>query len=260
MGGYTESKYIKKRHDSIIKEFGDIEGVKELVDTIKGIYGSEIYEKFSNVYIFNDKHRDYKNQISLKDSKKVKIIRLANENMSRSIFSFPILSDLLGFLDFYRMYTFFIDVYEMNVGRKMDYSEKEKLYYSKLDERLTFALDKFNEVTETPEPTAEYFRKLGKVKWKDKKTKEFHKKLNRFRSEINRVKWGLIGSGSVSVSEGKLILFLSGCNAVNNGRNKINMQDIIIAYKTYFKLLKTDFPSLVDRLWEENKFKVEISE
>jgi hypothetical protein len=258
MDRYTESKYIKKHYNSLIEEFGDVEGVKELADVIWGLYDSELYENFFNVFYFNNKHKDLKNQISLKDSKKVKIIRLAGENMSHPIIYHPPLTDLVIFLDFYRMYTFFIDVYEMDVGRKMDYSEKEKLYYSKLDEHLTFALDKFDEATETPEPTAEYFRKLGKVKWEDKKAKRLLEKLYKFKDEMQRVKWGTFKSSVFSVSEEKLILYFSGCNAVNNNRNKINMQDVIKAYKTYFKLIGTDLPVLVDRLWVENKFNVGI--
>jgi hypothetical protein len=44
------------------------------------------------------------------------------------------------------------------------------------------------------------------------------------------------------------LLFLADCSAVNNGKDKITEKDIIRAYKTYFKILKTDLPSLVEKL------------
>jgi len=35
-------------------------------------------------------------------------------------------------------------------------------------------------------------------------------------------------------------LFLAACSAVNDNRDAINQEDVIRAYKTYFKLIKTD--------------------
>lgn len=52
-------------------------------------------------------------------------------------------------------------------------------------------------------------------------------------------------------TENAFLLFLAGCSAVNDNREKINENDIIRAYKTYYKLLATDISELVDRLWEE---------
>ena len=38
---------------------------------------------------------------------------------------------------------------------------------------------------------------------------------------------------------------------MNDSRNTINERDVIMAYKTYFNLLKVDLVSLVDKLWNE---------
>ncbi|MBP2045458.1 hypothetical protein [Methanobacterium aggregans] len=43
-------------------------------------------------------------------------------------------------------------------------------------------------------------------------------------------------------------LSLMACSAVVGGRDRINLDDVIRAYKTYFKLLKTDLPVLVGKL------------
>ena len=42
-----------------------------------------------------------------------------------------------------------------------------------------------------------------------------------------------------SIQSGFLHL-LAGCSAVTQNRDKINKEDVIKAYKTYFKLMKTD--------------------
>lgn len=52
-------------------------------------------------------------------------------------------------------------------------------------------------------------------------------------------------------TENSFLLFLAGCSAVNDSRNTINERDVIMAYKTYFNLLKVDLVSLVDKLWNE---------
>jgi hypothetical protein len=44
----------------------------------------------------------------------------------------------------------------------------------------------------------------------------------------------------ILATEDDLLLFLSGCSAVIIGKDEINISNIIIAPKTYFKLLKTD--------------------
>ncbi|MBI5679835.1 MAG: hypothetical protein HZC47_02935 [Methanobacterium sp.] len=255
---YDEFKYINKHYNSLIDEFGDVDGVRELADEIKGLYDSELYEKFFNVFVFHDKHNDLKEiKFTEEDSKKVVMAQLAYGNMGHPIVYSPPLTDLLIFYDFYRVYTFFADIYEINTGKKVDYNEMRKIHLCKLDEHLIFALDKFDEVTETPEPTAEYFQKLGKVKWKDKKTKKLLGKTIRLYGSIHTEKWGIREGGNLTVSEEKFLLLLAGCSAVNNNRDKINMEDIIIAYRTYFKLLKTDLPVLVDNLWEMNKSEVD---
>lgn len=52
-------------------------------------------------------------------------------------------------------------------------------------------------------------------------------------------------------TENAFLQFLAGCSAVNDKRSEINENDIIKAYKTYYKLLTTDISKLVDKLWEE---------
>lgn len=83
------------------------------------------------------------------------------------------------------------------------------------------------------------------------------KKIDSLFGEVKGLKWGINDSTTVEISENKFIIFLAGCSAVNDGRDKIDENDIVKAYKTYFKLLKTDLPALVGRLWEEVRSEVE---
>lgn len=52
-------------------------------------------------------------------------------------------------------------------------------------------------------------------------------------------------------TENAFLLFLVGCSAVNADRNRLNENDVIRAYKTYYKLLTSDILKLVDKIWKE---------
>lgn len=52
-------------------------------------------------------------------------------------------------------------------------------------------------------------------------------------------------------TENAFLLFLSGCSAVNSNCDVINENDVIRAYKTYYKLLTTNISRIVDELLEE---------
>jgi hypothetical protein len=52
-------------------------------------------------------------------------------------------------------------------------------------------------------------------------------------------------------TENAFLLFLAGCSAVNSDRDVINENDVIRAYKAYYKLLTANIPRIVDRLLEE---------
>ncbi|MBI5460198.1 hypothetical protein [Methanobacterium sp.] len=117
------------------------------------------------------------------------------------------------------------------------------IYFSGLDERVIFALEDFDiiKLEDLPEPTPEYIKSLGKTYWSEK---ELYKKLNKLMFEVmdfslnypDLKDW----SSKYRSTEDLFIQFLAACNAVNNGRLGIGVEDTIVAYKTFLKLIKTD--------------------
>ena len=57
---------------------------------------------------------------------------------------------------------------------------------------------------------------------------------------IGQERFRLTYQVGIQRAEDRFILFAAGCSAVNDGKDKINENDIIKAYKTYFKLMKTN--------------------
>jgi len=79
--------------------------------------------------------------------------------------------DLIHFEHFYTIYVILERIYYMNLGRKFEREDLLNIYFSGLDEKIIFALDKFDEVEETPKITEEFFLKLRELNGKIKKVK-----------------------------------------------------------------------------------------
>lgn len=237
-----------------------------------------------NGNVFSRKTLDLGSSLTKGGIQSIDLLKLGNDNLKKSVFlSVPYLKneDLINFRNFYLTYNFLEAVHFMKLGHKLQNKDIKKLYSSKLDQKLVFALDNFDKTSELPKPAQKFFIKLKKVKWKNKEIKRFYNKLNQKRKEFiyeDRIaeflpnptflppyrktviiRWALyfltIGRfnpyENFIETENAFILFLAGCNTVNDDRTKINENDIIRAYKTYYKLLTTDISELVDRLWEE---------
>ena len=52
--------------------------------------------------------------------------------------------------------------------------------------------------------------------------------------------------GGFNTKQMEVTLFLAGCSAVKEGKEKIDEGDVFTAYKTLFKIIKTDFSELID--------------
>jgi len=228
----------------IIKEFKRIEGLEEVVNGILELGNSKIYEKFYQAFKLEGEIWESGADFTEEEKKNIRLINLANENMSSPALHLPVITDLIAFINFYVMYRFLEDIYYINAGRKMMREDLMKITFKGLPERITFLLDNFDSSLKVPEPTAKFFQTLNKVKWKDKKTKKLYGKLHDLSCDYFIEKRRTVDS-TFTETENAFLLFLSACSAVNDDRNEIEQFDVIRAYKTYFKLLNTDITKLV---------------
>lgn len=109
-------------------------------------------------------------------------------------------------------------------------------------ERLISLLNDFNKPGEFQTPDKEFYQNLRKIKW-DKQGKKLFSELGSIRIAIRVDKWGT-GTDVFGSGENFALTFLAACNAVNQGRNKILLEDVVMAYKAYLKLLNTDITKL----------------
>lgn len=98
------------------------------------------------------------------------------------------------------------------------------------------------------EPNKDYFIKLKNLKW-DKEAKNLFKRTIKLFEKVvlfcceevvdedNLMFYPVTTGIFISATRGFVIL-LSGCSAINNGRDFMVFDDVVCAWKVYFKLLK----------------------
>ncbi|MEN4017175.1 MAG: hypothetical protein PQ975_02800 [Methanobacterium sp.] len=144
----------------------------------------------------------------------------------------------IEYAHFSRIYLFLERLYCRVVGRKLGLFDLFNVYFSGLDESITFNLDKFDINTHTREPTAEFFKKLDKIKNPDQEVVNCEYEFRKIMRMSLSLKYG--NFGSFARIEEEFVSYLAGCSAVNDDRSGLTIDDYITAYRTYYKLLKTD--------------------
>lgn len=233
------TKQIEKDIKNILNEF-DIEGLDEIIIEMHHLKNDGFYEKFIDAYKNRAHLSKEGGQINPNEMSGITLFILAYLNLSYPNLNLPPITDLITLSNINAMYHILEYLYYIKTGIKLDHEDVKNIYMSGLDERIIFALDKFDKIQKIPEPTAEFFKKLKKVHWQDNSTKKLYKKLNNLREDSIYGITTTIRYGGLSVDESRFLLLLAACSAVNNDRDKINQEDILKSHKTYLKLLKTD--------------------
>ena len=219
----------------------DVFGLKEVIDSLKSSCDSGLYEDLKNA--FHSRHPSY-HRVDYKIMPENSVYSLANRNMSRVYLKH------LKESTFTSMYKIIEFKYYMTTQREFNEEDIQNVYLSGLDERLIFALDKFDEISDCPQPSAEFFQKLNEVQW-EKSTFKFAKILARVKNRIEYEIFGLIKYKRLALIEEEFIELIAGCNVVHNDRNLLSKEDLVIGYTTYLKLLNTDVTKYKARNIEE---------
>ncbi|MEN4017178.1 MAG: hypothetical protein PQ975_02815 [Methanobacterium sp.] len=215
----------------------------ELMTELHFLIDSGYYHNLLEIY-YNWKEpvpllSDNTTEIALESS----LLVMAAENLK----NFPVkfLSDLIDYNTFYFFFPFLEWIYSMNLGRQLTAEDVRKIFKNDIGERIVFALEDFDKINEISKPTPEFFQKLRKLKWKNRQTKKIYNEVNKIVSLFIFKKYSFKES-SFSIRQEDIVLFLAGCSAVNKEKEKIDEKDVIRAYKTLFKIIKTDISKFID--------------
>jgi len=251
----ADEKEEKRSHEDIKKlvnylESSQVDGLDEVLIEIKDFTESGLYERLIKS---NEMEMKVKRDrvFTVDELLQVPLLKLADKNLWHgglltSIFT----GSLVTAKQILSIYSFIDFTYPIFTGRPTNWDDSLNIYFSGLDERIIFALDKFDEVElkDLPEPTPEYFQMLKKLRWKDKKAKKTYDKLTKLMFEIMYLMLDFPQLYSKSnkfpsayrSTEDLFIRTIAGCSAVNDGRLEIEAEDVVRAYKTFLKLIKTD--------------------
>jgi hypothetical protein len=244
MGIIDATRSIDSLKKRLLNEFGYVDGLEGVLDDILGLTESDVYWEYFKAFKMEDGVSGEDFEYSDAEKSNIRVVNLARENLSNPRFNAYPFTDLVPFIVFYVMYRVFEDIYYVYKGSSLVHEDFIKLLYNGLDERVMRGLDQFDTLTNPQEVAAEYFLKLKKVNWKDKSVKKLHGKLNQFR-DSNFIETRKITTSKFAATEDAFILFLAACCAVNDDRLEIVESDLLMAYKTYFKLINTDITRLM---------------
>ena len=236
-----EKQKNKKNAEKILNSFSNIEGLKEVLDDVLSLMDSKIYEKVYKVSELN--FSDVSSYIESADELlKMHQIKLASENLSEPPLYMPsFFTDTIIFTHFRGLFELVGAIDYVYAQRKLNH--QDSLREQIIIERLMSLLDDFDKSINFQPPDEEFYRKLKKIKW-DKQAKKLFGKIRKIRYHIKDVRWGG-KSSTFDTTEYFVIILLAACNSVNQGKDKVLPEDVIIAHRTYFKLLNTDITKLM---------------
>jgi hypothetical protein len=257
LGRETRKEWSKRKFNENFNYLRGLNssGLNDVLDLIIDNWNSGFYEKLLLAYVSREEnHRDF----TFDEMSNNRLFVLAGENLPKTGLK-TIAFSKTDLNVFKTMPLLLITIYFMNIGRPLYWEDALNEYFSGLDARLMFGLDKFDELEEVPQPTAEFFQKLGETQIASKATSDLYMKLTLLQMHIEDDIFGHnFGDFSEDYrpTEDLFIQLLAGCSAVHNGRETINSDDVIMAYKTFLKLIKTDITvykapqSIIDSMHE----------
>ncbi len=232
--------------DEIISEY-EIKYLNTILIDLKNLKSFGYYKKLFDSYKRWEEPSERLNGETVEEEMESCLLNLAYDNLDPPRSRISINSGMLNFFDFCWLYPFLELFYFRDLGRKLYLYDLKVLYSSRIDERVIFAFDKFDEVSDIPEPTEEFFFKLKNVVWDNRKTKQLFEKLKKIRHFMRYDIVGYLEDITFQNNEDAFIFLIACCSAANEDRN-ITDHDVVRAYRTYFKLLKTDISQIIDKI------------
>lgn len=233
-----EKQKNKKNAKRILKDFNDVKGLKEILEDVQALIDSKIYNKVYEASNLGEEIGNFS-----PPSKEYLFERYRQDKYASNVLKNPplnILTDTIIFTHYLAITGMIGFINYAYKKRKLSLNDLNKQHT--ILERLISLLDNFDKAINFQPPDEEFYKKLKEVKW-DKQGKKLLKKIYDILYHINDVRWGG-KSSTFSNGENFALTFLAACNAVNQNRDRILPEDVVIANKTYLKLLNTDISKL----------------
>jgi len=213
------------------------------MDELINLIDSGVFKNLFDVFVNWEEPVPLNSEFTYEIAVESPILVLAHQNLNKTRFKF--VSDLIDYSIFYYYPPFLEWVYSMYLGRQLTSEDVLILFRSNIPEKIALNLLDFDTTQSKAEITPEFFQNLRNLTWENNKIEGFYTKIQ------DSIRSLAFEHSSIKVysffeRQRHVIWFLAGCSAVKNGKGVIGTEDIILAYRTLFKIIKTDISKLIE--------------
>ncbi len=242
----------KKRYGRCIREeledlgaIFDFEGVKDLISDLRYLKYNHIYDQFFDIF----KNWEDPVNVSAGMHKELQSISpLLTRAISNGLTpqNGNIFSSSIDYFSFYHAYRFLEWIYSMNLGRHLHKEDVKAIFSSDILEKIILGLKSFDQMRSTDNFDDSFFYHINEVKWTDKYTENFFDNLHDLLASKS---FNEIGNREISFQRElkRVVKFLAVCSTLSGQRIYITSTDIIIAYKTLFKIIRIGITDFVNK-------------
>jgi len=245
-----EMKKIQKKSDKVLKNYLNIYGLENILsDTLVQIDSKPFdilaknFENYVNEY--NEKYPVGEFEIgSLRDKFPIlKYSLILEENLKVKLLYAFNLTDVIIYEHFSSIMVFFIAILAIKDHSDDKFSD-EKIFG--LTNKVMMLLDDFDQDSSLSSVDEDFFKGLKGVKW-DKKASKLFEKILSVQFDILSLTITEVFSNIRKISGNYrfTLTMLAACSAVNRGSDRMEYEDVICAFRTFYKLLDADIDDLI---------------
>lgn len=223
----------------------DFQGVLNLISDLENLKSNGNFDEL--FYVF----RNWKRPISISTESNEKLqsispllTKLISSGLTPE--KSNVFSGSIDYFSFYNFYLFLEWIYALNLRRCLYDEDIEAIFSSDILEKILLKLERFDKEENKLQLNDDFFHLIREVKWTDKYVEGFHDKIH-----------DILMSKCFSEIEDREISFkrelkrmaklLAVCSTIHKERIHITTSDVIFAYKTLFKIMRTDMTNLVNK-------------
>ena len=244
-----EMKRVEKKISKVLDSFADVEGLEDVLSETSCLYDSEPFNYYTkNADSFFKNYMRYNEHSLDLDSlnENFSIVRDAmvlKKSKIKLIYVPSLWSDIIVLEHFELILTFCLNILCMkkSIG---EIAPKDAFFLTEKLMSLGYDFDKNVDFVSISE---DFFKNLKKIKWDKRAEKLFEKVFSIHGDMIGYIIAEFFSSLSYNnISNNRFILtFLAACCAVNDGRSLMVVGDVVMAFRTFYKLFDVDVDDLI---------------
>ncbi|KZX10386.1 hypothetical protein [Methanobrevibacter curvatus] len=244
-----EMELQHENFDKILKNFEYVDGLEEILNETLELYDSESFiDLTKNMENYMNQHnKDFLTSNLTPEDLKEKFLILQNASILKKskiklLYVPSLWGDTIVFEHFKALTSFYAVLMKMKANKDKISEEKKFLFI----EKLIYLLLDFDKNSTFKHADKNFFHSLKKIKWDKNANKLFDKIYDMHSDVIIYILGGSFSKIFLYNQSGNYfaLTFLVACNAVNHGRNRMIEDDVVIAFKTFYKLIHADIDQL----------------